>query len=496
MADTEALTGESTETRDYGESVSVEKGCFFRCCDPRSGFHRFLALFFMCFLGFGSYFCYDNPGSLQDNFIEDLDITTAQFAQLYSWYSWPNVVLCFVGGFLLDRVFGIRLGTVIFCVFIVIGQIIFALGGIFDMFWLMIVGRFIFGVGGESLAVAQNTYAVSWFKGKELNLVFGLQLSFARVGSTVNFLTMGSVYKWMQQYFEGHTCLGFSLLIAAVTCVLSLFCAMILAVFDYRAEKILKKETGGPPEVVRLSDVKDFPISFWLMCGSCVAYYVAIFPFIGLGKVFFERKFDFTPDESNTVNSIIYIVSGVCSPLFGILIDKFGRNIFWVFIAILATVGAHGLLAFSFLNPYVAMVAMGLAYSLLASALWPMVALVVPEYQLGTAYGIMQAVQNLGLAVITMVAGYIVDSGGYLLLEVFFLAWLCLGLVMILLLWFVDTDGLLSMTPSRRKLIEQLAQKSDPVSDDDIPSTFQDEDPLLDTRGIGGIMGIIHDGDN
>lgn len=36
-------------------------------------------------------------------------------------------------------------------------------------------------IGGESLAVAQNTYAVNWFKGKELNLVFGLQLSMARV---------------------------------------------------------------------------------------------------------------------------------------------------------------------------------------------------------------------------------------------------------------------------------------------------------------------------
>lgn len=36
-------------------------------------------------------------------------------------------------------------------------------------------------IGGESLAVAQNTYAVNWFKGKELNLVFGLQLSIAQL---------------------------------------------------------------------------------------------------------------------------------------------------------------------------------------------------------------------------------------------------------------------------------------------------------------------------
>lgn len=30
---------------------------------------------------------------------------------------------------------------------------------------------------------------------------------------------------------------------------------------------------------------------------------------------------------------------------------------------------------------------MGLAYSLLASALWPLIALIIPENQMGTAYG-------------------------------------------------------------------------------------------------------------
>ena len=48
----------------------------------------------------------------------------------------------------------------------------FALGGVIDSFVLMQLGRFIFGIGGESLAVAQNTYAVSWFKGKELNMAW------------------------------------------------------------------------------------------------------------------------------------------------------------------------------------------------------------------------------------------------------------------------------------------------------------------------------------
>lgn len=51
----------------------------------------------------GSYFCYDTPGSLQDHIIEDMDVDTVKYVSLYSLYSWPNVILSFVGGFLIDR---------------------------------------------------------------------------------------------------------------------------------------------------------------------------------------------------------------------------------------------------------------------------------------------------------------------------------------------------------------------------------------------------------
>ncbi|XP_042371146.1 major facilitator superfamily domain-containing protein 1-like, partial [Plectropomus leopardus] len=91
-------------------------------CDPRHLLHRVVVLIFMCFLGFGSYFCYDNPAALQTQVLQDLSLNTAKFMQLYAWYSWPNVVLCFFGGFLIDRVFGIRLGTIIFSLFVCVGQ--------------------------------------------------------------------------------------------------------------------------------------------------------------------------------------------------------------------------------------------------------------------------------------------------------------------------------------------------------------------------------------
>ena len=71
----------------------------------------------------GSYFCYDNPGALQDIIKRDMDVSTSQYMTLYAWYSWPNVVLCFFGGFLIDKVFGIRLGAIIFAGFVTAGQV-------------------------------------------------------------------------------------------------------------------------------------------------------------------------------------------------------------------------------------------------------------------------------------------------------------------------------------------------------------------------------------
>ncbi|XP_060053565.1 major facilitator superfamily domain-containing protein 1 isoform X3 [Erinaceus europaeus] len=394
-------------------------------CDPSRLAHRLVVLLLMCFLGFGSYFCYDNPAALQTQVKQDMQVNTTKFMLLYAWYSWPNVVLCFFGGFLIDRVFGIRWGTIIFSCFVCIGQVIFALGGIVNAFWLMEFGRFVFGIGGESLAVAQNTYAVSWFKGKELNLVFGLQLSMARIGSTVNMNLMGWLYSKIEALMgsTGHTTLGVTLMIG---------------------------------EVIKLTDVKDFSLPLWLIFLICVCYYVAVFPFIGLGKVFFIEKFGFSSQAASAINSVVYVISAPMSPIFGLLVDKTGKNIIWVLCAVAATLASHMLLAFTLWNPWIAMSLLGVSYSLLACALWPMVAFVVPEHQLGTAYGFMQSIQNLGLAIISIIAGMILDTRGYLFLEVFFIACVSLSLLSVVLLYLVNRaqGGNLNYSAKQREEIK------------------------------------------
>lgn len=65
---------------------------------------------------------------------------------------------------------------------------------------------------------------------------------------------------------------------------------------------------------------------------------------------------------------------------------------------ITGTIVAHALIAFLFVHPTVALVLMGIAYAILAASLWPLVALIVPKQMLGTAYGLMQSIQNLGFA--------------------------------------------------------------------------------------------------
>ena len=76
---------------------------------------------------------------------------------------------------------------------------------------------------------------------------------------------------------------------------------------DKRRETLLHLEPDES-EVVRLRDIVTFPFIFWLLSIVCLAYYVAIFPFISLGQVFFMKKFGFSAKEANFINgNILYL---------------------------------------------------------------------------------------------------------------------------------------------------------------------------------------------
>merc|ERR1719466_558662 len=222
---------------------------------------------------------------------------------------------------------------------------------------------------------------------------------------------------------------------------------------DRRRNNLLNiSDPADSEEQIKITDVKEFPISFWFLCMACLAYYGAIFPFVSLAKDFFITEFHMDGNSANFITGLIYLVSAPVSPALGFLLDKTGRNITWCFVSIIASLGCHALLAFTRLNPYIAISILGVADSLLASALWPIAALIIPEYQLGTAYGIMQALQNLGTALITMGAGSIVDEHGYFWLMNFFLFWLLVTLACTVCIWISDcsTSGYINMGVAAR----------------------------------------------
>lgn len=412
----------------------------------------------MCMLGFGSYFCGDIPAALQDNFKNDLKISTTTFTEFYAWGSWPNVILCFFGGYLIDRVFGIRLGAILFSLLVFIGQIVFACGALFNLIWLMDLGRSILGIGSESLAVAQNAYAVTWFFGRELNLVFGLTLSVARLGSTINMNVMVPIYEAVSKIKSGKDALGTALLIASITCVFSFICACILGLLDMKRSRIKSSEPFKAGNKMKFSDVLKFPLALWLLFIICVTFYCAVSCFISLAKVFFISKFGLSPKSANTANSLVYLVSAFASPVCGFLIDLAGFNVLWVVGAVIGTIGAHLLLTFTFFSPYYAMSLMGISLSFLATSLWPMIPLIVPRHQLGTAYGLMQSIQNLGLGIVNILSGLIVDDAGYFILEIFFLGSLCISLMAALTLYFLDRfkNGILGISAKKRKQLQKL----------------------------------------
>ena len=61
------------------------------------------------------------------------------------------------------------------------------------------------------------------------------------------------------------------------------------------------------------------------MTGSCVIIYMVIFPYIQNSSDMLEKRFNFGKLAS-TFYSLPYIISGVMSPILGIIIDKIGKR--------------------------------------------------------------------------------------------------------------------------------------------------------------------------
>ena len=62
------------------------------------------------------------------------------------------------------------------------------------------------------------------------------------------------------------------------------------------------------------------------------------------------------------------------------------------------------------LHPSIPMLFLGIAFSLVPAAMWPSVAKIVEEHKIGTAYGAMFTIQNLGLWAVPLLIGIVLDK--------------------------------------------------------------------------------------
>ena len=161
---------------------------------------------------------------------------------LYTIYSLPNMILPILGGMLLDSL-GMRVGLILFCAILTLGQALFTAGGQMANYDLMLAGRGVFGAGGESMAVAQSSIVSVWFKGKELAFALGLNLSVARLGSVINAQIVPTVY-------NNHG-LGYALSVGFMLCVFSLLNSIGIACVDKRSEEE-EKRLNANAEVARV----------------------------------------------------------------------------------------------------------------------------------------------------------------------------------------------------------------------------------------------------
>ncbi|KAI0985725.1 hypothetical protein GJ496_010584 [Pomphorhynchus laevis] len=442
--------------------VDADTSPLLRPTHEYDGRHRWVALVLMCLISLGSCYCYDNPAALHDVLIRDLKISSSTFTSFYSWYSWPNVVLCFFGGLLIDKL-GRRPSTCLFSFTVLCGQLTFALGAMFTKVWLMQLGRIIFGIGGESLGTVINTFIASWFFNRELNFAFGFMLSFARVGSSINMFLTRPLYNSLHKYVTGNQQIGTTLLILVLVCLTSLLAAIALCLLDkHRFTKNPQLSTSQNVRTSSFMNVVKLPRQLYLISLICLCYYVSIFPFIAVGVKFFQLRYGLSAQFAGFVDSCIFMCSAIIAPIIGAAVDKVGRNLLFITLSIIGTFIAHAMMAFSFIHPLVAMIIFGFCYSFMSAFLWPMIVIIVPQSKIGTAYGLTFAVQNLGMALMNMSSGYIIDYRGYFSLQITMMTLVLYALMFNLQLIKLDTrrGGCLNLSAIKRKAVLKASSSS------------------------------------
>ena len=392
--------------------------------EPSRGF-RWVVLIFISLTMFGNYYVYDCIAPVADLLAKQLGFSESNIGLLQAIYSIPNVVMVLIGGYIVDRI-GTRKAIFIFGTLCFIGSVVTCLSGALSV---MAAGRLIFGLGAESLIVAVTTAVAKWFRGKELSFAFGINLMISRAGSLLAQQSpswAGFAYNYWRN----------PLLISVGFGALCIVGAIVYWVLEVYAEKKYQVGPAGATDKVVFSDVKAFGLSYWYIVALCITFYSAIFPFETFAYQFFMDVHHVSREAGGDLVGMLTLFTMFGTPMFGLFVDRLGKRALLMMLGSLLLIPVYLMMAYmrsaSYVTVYLpssadghfafvahhlppilllTMAMMGIAFSLIPAVMWPSVAYLVDQSKLGTAYGLMTMIQNIGLAGFNLMVGWANDHG-------------------------------------------------------------------------------------
>ncbi len=383
---------------------------------------RWTALCMVAFVMLCGYVLSDVMDPLKPLLEKELLWTSSEYGIFTSAYGWFNVFLLMLifGGMILDRM-GVRFtGLASSIVMVVgcaikyaaiagyIGNMTDTILGIHSMVFYASIGFAIFGVGVETAGITVSKIIVKWFKGKEMALAMGMEMATARIGTMLAMLITVPIAN------------AFHSVAAPILLCLILLCIGFISMFIYTfMDRKLDSQLASEEEAEEPFKVSDIiPIiknkGFWLIAILCVLFYSAVFPFLKYAADLMVQKYHVSTTWAGSIPSLLPLGTLFLTPLFGYVYDRIGKGASIMILGSLMLIGVHLVFALPFLDNWVIAVVLtvilGIAFSLVPSAMWPSVPKIIPEKQLGTAYSLIFWVQNWGLMGVPLLIGVVLDK--------------------------------------------------------------------------------------
>ena len=352
----------------------------------------------------GNYYVYDSIGPVAELLSRQLGYSDTQIGTLNAVYSLPNIVMVLIGGVLVDR-YSARVVTLATTMICFLGAVLTAFGADFPM---MVAGRLLFGLGAETMIVAITVALAQWFAGRYFALLFALNITFARLGS---YLADRSPSFASDLYSQGWQP---PLWLAAGFAAMAVAGAIVYWLVDRREAARGTLAIAPPGDRFEWRSLLRFRSEYWLIVAICVTFYSVIFPFRSTFSIkYFQEAHGLTLEAASTLNSYVFLAAMFATHAFGLLVDRVGRHAPLLTLGALALPASFAMLALPGNAALVgATILIGVSFSLVPAVLWPAVPRYAAAEQLGTAYGLMTALQQTGVFLANIIAGSINDASG------------------------------------------------------------------------------------